>query len=119
MWHKKRVYSLIISGVAVLLFSNIVSANHVTYSVEYSTSSAKGPTLENAEIPAQIFRGGTPAGFFKIKPNSKDEFTVPNDYGKNIAIAAFSIKGQDKLHLTCSGNAYPGNHKIVIECTPK
>lgn len=119
MWYRKRAPSLILLGIAVLLISNIASAHHVTYSIEYSTSSTKGPALENAEITAQLFRGGSPAGYFKIKPNSNDEFTVPNDYGQNIAIAAFSIKGQGKLHLACSGNALPGKHKIVLECTPK
>ncbi|MCS5712897.1 hypothetical protein [Candidatus Berkiella aquae] len=117
MWHKKRASSLVALGIAVLLISENAISSHVTYSLEYST--AKKPAFENTEINAQLFRGGVPAGYFKIKPNSRNEFTVPNDSGSNIAIAAFSVKGQDKLHLACSGNAFPGKQKIVMECIPK
>lgn len=119
MWHKKRAPSLVMLGILAALISENAFSHHVTYSIEYSTTSTKKPAFENTEINAQLFRGGVPAGYFKIKPNSNNEFTVPNDYGSNIAIAAFSVKGQNKLHLVCSGNASPGKHKLVMECISK
>lgn len=115
----KQVVISNLLGITTFLISNAIYARHVVYSIEYSKSSVKGPALESAEIPSQVFKNGTPAGFIRIKPNSNKQFTIPNDYGSNVAIAAFSIKGQGKLHLKCHGNAYPGKRKLVMECSRK
>ncbi|MBI2791792.1 MAG: hypothetical protein HYX61_07530 [Gammaproteobacteria bacterium] len=113
-----KIHAFIIMGIATLSMSAPLKANHIHYSIEYSNSSEKGPSLANAQIRGQLFRGGNPAGFVQIKTDPNKEFTIARDYGGNIAIAVFSIEGQNKLNLQCNGNGYPGSHKIVVKCYP-
>lgn len=111
----RNICTSLVIGFVMLLGSVTVNANHVLYTIEYSKSSEKGPSLENAQIRGQIFRGGNPAGYIQIKTDPNKQFRIPRDTGF-VAIAIYSIEGEKKLSLKCAGNAYPDNHKIIAEC---
>lgn len=113
---KSNICVSIIMGIAALLTNGEVNAHHVRYSIEYDNSVEQGPSLQNAKIRGQLYKGGNPAGYIQVTTDQNKEFTLNNDIGPNIAIAIFSIEGEKPLNLHCSGNGYAKNRTVIVKC---
>lgn len=89
------------------------------YKIVYSKQTRKKIDLNNKKLKGQIYKYQSPYKKFEVKTDELGQFLLDKQLNKNLeslAISLFYIEGQEKLKVSCNGNALPGKREITVHC---